>query len=64
MNQVDNNGLAIVVKHLGSTKTLNIVKILRRGCDEDLISSCDGELDRITADACRTSPDSISLHVL
>lgn len=56
-NQLIDNGLAVIVKDLTSTKLLDVVKVLWRCSSDDLIAGSYGELNTIAGDACGASPD-------
>src|SRR2546423_3917425 len=60
-NQLLDNGLAAVVNGLASTELLSVGGFLWRGSGDDLIVGSGDELNSITNDACRTSPDEQSV---
>lgn len=61
VNQLIDDGLAVIVKDLAGSELLDVVKILGRGSGDDIIAGSDGELNGVAADACGPSPDEQSL---
>lgn len=57
VDQVGDNGLAVVVEGLAGSELLDEGEVPRRASGDDFVAGCDGELDGITTNARRSSPD-------
>ena len=52
MDEVVDDGFAVVVEGLARAEFLDVVEVLGRACGDDFVAGCDGELNGIGADAC------------